>query len=216
MRRTLYTTLLSFPSIFPESTTTAGKKILALPEAQETSDLPCDTGSSVPTLESEFNSSITKVDFSLLHSDWNSKTGKWSPASYAIEARAREARVFLRNLGEETQKNGGKDVNIVLVTHGGFLHYFTQDWDGALGSVGTGWSNTEFRSYNFLDGEDASIKETRESRERRRGTEKELSQDEQRELRAAAEKEWGLAGFQTPSGSLTPAEKTVEEEQARL
>jgi len=212
MRRTLYTTILSFPTIFsPESKSTVskGKTVLALPEAQETSDLPCDTGSSVTALEAEFNKGGEKVDLSRVGEDWYSKIGKWSPASSAIEARARTARIFLKRLGEEALAAGQEDVQIVLVTHGGFLHYFTEDWDGALGSVGTGWSNTEFRSYNFVD--EDSIRETKESRERRRGTEKELSRDEQRELRDAAEREWGLAGFQTPDGERTPVEEEVEE-----
>lgn len=69
-------------------------------------------------------------------------------------------------------------------------------------TTGTGWANTEFRSYEFIDatGEDgnASVQETRESRERRRGTEKPLSADEQRELRASAEKGWSESGFQVP------------------
>jgi len=223
MRRTLYTTLLSFPSIFSsesESSDSKGKTVLALPEAQETSDLPCDTGSSVSVLETEFNKDGEKVDFSEVGEDWNSKVGKWSPASSAIEARARIARIFLKMLGDEAVAAGQEDVQIVLVTHGGFLHYLTEDWDGALGSVGTGWSNTEFRSYAFVDvdARNVSVRETKESRERRRGTEKELSKDEQRELRAAAEREWGLAGFQTPDGGTpngdggrTPVEWEVEE-----
>jgi broad specificity phosphatase PhoE len=53
------------------------------------------------------------------------KTGRWEPSSKAIEARAREARVWLRGLGREHK--GEEDVNVVVVTHGGFLHYFTED-----------------------------------------------------------------------------------------
>jgi hypothetical protein len=45
--------------------------------------------------------------------------------------------------------------------------------------------------------EGASLSETRESRERRRGTEKGLTADEQRELRASREREWKECGFQT-------------------
>jgi hypothetical protein len=32
---------------------------------------------------------------------------------------------------------------------GGFLHYITDDWDSKDKFPGTGWANTEFRSYTF-------------------------------------------------------------------
>lgn len=60
---------------------------------------------------------------------WNSKKGRWDANARAIETRAREARVWLRELGvrAEGEGDGVQDVNIVVVTHGGFLHYFTDD-----------------------------------------------------------------------------------------
>jgi len=141
-----------------------------------------------------------KVDFELVKEGWNSKTGRWSPASSAVEARARDARVWLRDLGLEASK-GGEDVNIVVVTHGGYLHYFTEDWDGHASFTGTGWANTEFRSYEFvnLEGgdENASLRETAGSRERRKGDEKPLTADEQRELKASAERQSVEEGFLT-------------------
>ncbi|KAJ5354987.1 uncharacterized protein N7496_012199 [Penicillium cataractarum] len=56
---------------------------------------------------------------------------------------------------------------IVVVSHGGFLHFLTDDWEDGS----TGWANTECRTYEFLpDGndselEDAMIQETVESRQ---------------------------------------------------
>lgn len=186
LRRTLYTCLLSFPHEAQRLT------ITALPELQETSGLPCDTGSEPGKLAAEFGN---KVDFSLVHKGWNNKEGRWSPASSAIEARAKDARVWLKKLGEEALAAGnGEDVNIVVVTHGGYLHYFTEDWIGHSTFTGTGWANTEFRSYEFVGNED-SLEETVASRERRRGTETPLSKDEQRELRATAERESIEKGF---------------------
>jgi hypothetical protein len=50
---------------------------------------------------------------------------------------------------------------------------------------------------SFKVGVGASLRETRESRERRRGTERGLTEDEQRELRASREREWTESGFQS-------------------
>ncbi|EHK98930.1 hypothetical protein M7I_5221 [Glarea lozoyensis 74030] len=105
LRRTLYTALLSFPDAVA-----AGKKVLALPELQETSGLPCDTGSEPAKLEEEFGGE-GKVDLRLVEEGWNSKSGRWEATASAIEKRAREARLFLRDLGK------GEDNHIVVVTH---------------------------------------------------------------------------------------------------
>ncbi|PQE17712.1 Histidine phosphatase superfamily clade-1 protein [Rutstroemia sp. NJR-2017a BVV2] len=227
LRRTLYTTLYSFPSVVSR-----GVKVVALPEIQETSDLPCDTGSDVGVLREEFDAGEFKgmVDLGLVKEGWNDKTGgRFEPSSGAIQARAREARVWLRGLGKDYEGEG--DVNVVVVTHGGFLHYFTEDvsqhtytyifipflhhssfsppqieliinpkqWEDSAKFSGTGWENTEFRSYRFVDekGDDAnaSVKETRESRERRNGSEKELTREEQENLRRVTEDSWGGGGL---------------------
>lgn len=54
-------------------------------------------------------------------------------------------------------------------------------------TVATGWANCEFRSYQFVDptgqDEDAALRETEESFQRRRGDIKAPTQTEQRELR---------------------------------
>ncbi|KAL2069493.1 hypothetical protein VTL71DRAFT_14172 [Oculimacula yallundae] len=196
LRRTLYTTLLSFPTVVSR-----GVKIIALPELQETSNLPCDTGSSVDALQAEFAEGeyAGTVDLSHVGTGWNSKQGKWSPAASHIENRARAARLFLRDLAERSlASNPEQDVNIVVVTHGGYLHYFTEDWNGAGKFVGTGWANTEVRSYGFVeeDREGAGLKETKESRFKRLGDEKDLGREEQRTLRDAMEREWSASGYQ--------------------
>ena len=66
---------------------------------------------------------------------------------------------------------------------------------------GTGWANTEYRTYRFPDprDENASLEETSKSRERRRGTEKPLSKTEQMELRQTTHKNWERDGFQVQS-----------------
>lgn len=134
IRRTIYTSLLSFQ----EEIRNKGFRVLAVPELQETSDSPCDTGSSPEDLAKEFASE--PVDFHLVHHGWNVKTGKWSPDPTAITERAKVARQWLRNRPEK---------EIVVVTHGGFLHYLTEDHHDKGKFPGTGWANTEFRSYHF-------------------------------------------------------------------
>ncbi|APA08669.1 hypothetical protein SS1G_02406 [Sclerotinia sclerotiorum 1980 UF-70] len=206
LRRTLYTALYSFPTFI-----TTGSKVIALPELQETSTLPCDTGSEPAALAEEFAGS---VDLELVSEGWNSKTGRWDANAPAIERRAREARVWLRDLGRESERQGVSDVNIVVVTHGGFLHYLSDDWENSTLFVGTGWSNTEFRSYNFRDAEytdsNASIEETRESRSRRKGSEKSLSVEEQRNLKLVAENGWQKDGFQQKKEDAEELAKGVE------
>ena len=112
LRRTVYTTLISFEPVLEK-----GVQIIALPEAQETSDVPCDTGSGPSVLHAEMSG--LPLDLSLVHDGWNNKVGKWAPTSEAIIARAKEARKWLKERPEK---------EIVLVTHGGYLHYFTEDW----------------------------------------------------------------------------------------
>ena len=89
--------------------------VIALPEIQETSDLPCDTGSDIEILKEEFKDK--PVDLSLVRKGWDSKQGRWAATTMAIEARAREARIWLRGREEE---------EVVVVTHGGFVHFLTE------------------------------------------------------------------------------------------
>lgn len=112
LRRTLYTALLSF---IPE--VERGIQVIALPELQEISDLPSDTGSDAEPLKLEMKGK--PVDLSLVHEGWNNKLGKWDPTEEAIEARVKEARQWLKSRPEK---------EIVVVTHGGLLHYLTEDW----------------------------------------------------------------------------------------
>ncbi|KAL8715850.1 MAG: hypothetical protein Q9220_000517 [cf. Caloplaca sp. 1 TL-2023] len=169
--------------------------LIALPEIQETSNLPCDTGSNVSILKEEFKDK--PVDLSLLTADWDSKQGKWAPERKAIEQRCREARKWLK---------ARQETAIVVVTHGGLLHYLTEDWTGAakfqeIALQGTGWENTEFRSFHFVDGDDenAAIEETGESRQRRGEGEKPLTKEEKTQFRETAAKDWEEQGYEAKS-----------------
>ncbi|KAI9750581.1 MAG: hypothetical protein M1835_001368, partial [Candelina submexicana] len=179
LRRTIYTALLAF-----ERDLDGEKKVVALPEAQETSDLPSDTGSPLGFLKGEMEGK--KVDLTLVKEGWDSKKGKWAPTAEAITARAKETRLWLRNREEN---------EIVLVSHGGFLHYLTEDWTGVSQFQGTGWENAEFRTYNFssVDDSNASLVETEESRSRRH--EKPLSKEEQTQLKETAHPALAESGF---------------------
>lgn len=123
MRRTLRTCLLSFaPAV------EAGKKVIALPEVQEVSTLPCDIGTDPAKLSEQFKSD--QVDFGLVKEGWNVKDADspWAPEVAKLDARAKAARVWLRELAGKAETEG--DVHIVVVSHGGFIHFFTEDWDG--------------------------------------------------------------------------------------
>jgi hypothetical protein len=70
----------------------------------------------------------------------------WSRCSHCHETDISASRVHLRDKA---------DIDFA----GGFLHYITDDWDSKDKFPGTGWANTEFRSYTF----DLSRYETRHS-----------------------------------------------------
>lgn len=60
LKRTINTALIAFEPVIKEK----GLKVIALPELQETSDLPCDTGSSPELLAKEYEGK--PVDLSLV------------------------------------------------------------------------------------------------------------------------------------------------------
>jgi len=180
LRRTLHTCINSFgtESLYP---------VTALDLLQEVSDAPCDTGSDPAKLKQEFGD---KVEVRGLQEGWYIKDGesKFEPTVEKLTARAREARRVLRDLAGDAEG----DAQIVAVSHGGFLHFLTDDWYGIPSGSATGWSNCEIRSYQFVDptgqDEDAAIQEIPESWRRRQGLQKPPTTTEQREMRAAVQK----------------------------
>ncbi|KAL2260206.1 hypothetical protein VTK26DRAFT_5868 [Humicola hyalothermophila] len=201
LRRTLLTALLSFA---PALARVEGGRVVAQPDLQEIASLPCDTGSAPAVLEREFGDGggegkgEGKVDLGLVREGWNDKVSAdspYEPEMHKLEARARRARRWLRELGRQWQREnpGRGDAHVVAVTHGGFLHFLTQDWDGMNPEAGTGWRNTEWRTYEFVDEEegddgDARLRETAGSWRKRRGSEAGLTETEQRELRSVVER----------------------------
>lgn len=119
---------------------------------------------------------------------WNRKSplSPWSPSPEKVEARAAVSRRFLQKLGQEYEERTGEEAHIAVVTHGGFLHFVTGDWVGFKKVKGTGWENTEWRSYVFgEEGKGEGLVETGESSKRRAGSEIPLTPDEEREFNAS-------------------------------
>ncbi|KAF2235033.1 phosphoglycerate mutase-like protein [Viridothelium virens] len=149
IRRTIQTALISF-----EPYLQSGKRqVLAIPRGQESSSQPSNTGHDPSTLKAEFGK---LVDFSLVQEDWNSKEGLWAPDWHTVELRARQLRLLLRAREEK---------EIVVISHGNFLHHVTGNIDEQGRQTGGDWKNAEYRTYIFdpPDHEDALIQETEES-----------------------------------------------------
>ncbi|KAF2760331.1 phosphoglycerate mutase-like protein [Pseudovirgaria hyperparasitica] len=208
IRRTLYTALHTFAPIIASR----GTPIIALPELQETSDLPCDTGSAPAALAAEF-AAHPSVDLSLVRDGWNLKHGgaMASPDAGSIILRARRAKAWLRQRPE---------AHIAVVTHGGYLHYFTDDWAGIDDfTAGTAWRNCDFRTYVFVrpEGVEQRIEETAESRARRGDAGKEvLGVEENRVRRSEVVVQWIRLGHITaPGDGVGKVEREILEDVLR-
>ena len=110
MRRAIQTCIHAF-----------GTPVVALDVLQETSDAPMDVGSSIDALREQFGDS---VDLSLVSPGWTDKTkdGEFSPDIDKVLVRAQKAREVLKELAAHG--------DVVAVSHGGFLHFLTDDWEG--------------------------------------------------------------------------------------
>lgn len=205
LRRALHTAYLTFKPTL-ESQKERSPRIIAFPDAQEISDDPCDVGSNLDTLQDAISENSWPVDLSLVKTGWNDKglDSRYSPQLKALRARARDTRIFLRNKIRELVRAGDADAQLVLVTHGCFLHFLTEDWDDAERANGTGWSNCETRSYIFEtsamsdDDTEASLVETIESRRRRGRLHALYSKERQAEMFGKAMDFWEASGLQRP------------------
>lgn len=116
MRRAIQTGLLSFarPELGP---------VIASDLVQETSDAPNDIGSDLGKLRDAVGNA---VDLSRVGEAWNDKsTGQFfEPTWEKLLYRTKEARKMLRELC------GHGDGHVVVIAHGGVLHYLTEDWQG--------------------------------------------------------------------------------------
>lgn len=60
------------------------------------------------------------MDLSYLPDDWNSKKGYWGSSEDLLNKRVSKVRQWLKARPEK---------NIVVITHGGLVHYLTDDWN---------------------------------------------------------------------------------------
>ncbi|KAF3352901.1 hypothetical protein VdG1_08587 [Verticillium dahliae VDG1] len=202
-------TLQSAYLVFQSALTSSSKchpEIIAIPDAQETSDDACDVGTNPSVLRRVVAESKLPVNLSLVKEGWNVKAlgTRYSPESNAIAARARDARIFTREKIRQLIEQGDTEPQIALVAHGGFLHYFTEDWEDSWLNPGTGWRNCEARSYVFKEDvmNDADVEvrltETMESRLARGKGSPMPSVEEQEVLFEQAMENWESQGLQRP------------------
>ncbi|KAH7195913.1 histidine phosphatase superfamily [Fusarium oxysporum] len=203
--RTLQSAYMVFQSAL-EGSSKCHPEIIAIPDAQETSDDPCDVGTDPSALRKVVTESNWPVDLSLVKDGWNVKAlgTRYSPESDSIAARAHDARIFMRQKIRQLIEQGDTDPQVALVTHGGFLHYFTDDWEDSWLNPGTGWKNCETRSYVFeqdlmkdIDVE-VRLTETMESRLRRGKGNPMPAKEEQAGLFEQAMESWESQGLQRP------------------
>ncbi|KAJ6120421.1 phosphoglycerate mutase-like protein [Penicillium sp. IBT 18751x] len=199
MRRAIHTALEAF---LPDYETKEGNKLVALPELQELSDMPCDVGSSLADLKAEMEAQGAPVDLSNLEENWTEKTGRLGITRERIFERAQYVRQWLMARPEK---------EIVVVSHGGFLHFLTEDWEEGCKGEGTGWVNTEFRTYEFesmANGHgqkchegpsEISLRETAESRRRRGKPDLAPTRAQQKILCEQVLDGWAKQGYPIPS-----------------
>ena len=141
LKRAVQTTLLGFSHVldkrnYPSDTNhgvDGGAKLIVDPDLQERSDLPCDTGSERSELERTFQG----VEFSILSGNWQAKEGTYSADDAAVEARAKKVRRRLLEIADELKNENKKD--IVVVTHGVFMKFLSED--SAIDLPKAGWKS---------------------------------------------------------------------------
>ncbi|XWW97006.1 hypothetical protein V2A60_004986 [Cordyceps javanica] len=178
LRRTLMTALTAFaPKLYPETPFV----IHAWPDVQEVSDLPCDSGSALATIQDEFGHEL--VNYDMVEDGWELKKGRYANTEAAVVARAQAARQWLKKQPQQ---------DIAVLSHGCFLHFLTDDWEGSDSAQGTGWGKTELRSFVFSpnDEDEAALVETSQSRGRRGSAAALPGQEQQKRLREDTIKTW--------------------------
>jgi broad specificity phosphatase PhoE len=120
LRRTLHTCLRGFGG-----RDGAPLPVIALDVLQEVSANQCDVGTAPDQLAAEFGDRVDlrRVDPGFVDKGPDSR---FEPTLEKLTARAREGRLALRDLAGDLDG----DDHIVAVSHGGFLHFLTDDYYG--------------------------------------------------------------------------------------
>lgn len=146
LRRTIYTAVHGLEPAIKDHKVT----MIASPLFQETGQAPCDTGLEPNQLAEEMKAKGIAINLDLIVPGWNDKKhgSAYANSSLPNSMRAKLARQFLRDLVRQMIQEGD-DSDIAVVSHGGFLHYLTEDWEDSLARDNVSWANTEFRSYQL-------------------------------------------------------------------
>lgn len=129
LKRALQTTLAGFSHIIaPDGIgnrhNDSSATVIIDPDLQERSDLPCDTGSDRGTLEQAF----PHLDFSKFDDEWFAKSGLYAADEASVILRAKVCREKLWNIAvslEQTPET--REMAVIVVTHGVFMKYLSQD-----------------------------------------------------------------------------------------
>ncbi|XXG97648.1 hypothetical protein Hte_003955 [Hypoxylon texense] len=170
MRRCIETALRGIAPLLDE-----GQGIVSLlPDLQEVNANPSGTGSPLSKLVEQYGENLEKET---VPEDWYAKgpDTKNAPDPDKVEVRAWRARHSIRRATRIAARQGHADARVVVVTHGEFAHWLTQDFAGVTNERASAWWPAEFRSYRFADlwhegeDDDAALVEvdTAESLERR-------------------------------------------------
>jgi broad specificity phosphatase PhoE len=133
MKRTIQTALAAFPSY------TKSKKIVLLPDLQESGIGNTNTGSSLEELVSRFGSTV--LDYYYVAPDWTNKEPGTRYDIRATEVRARATRLFIRAIAQYYRDT---NAHIVVLTHSFFISHLVRVSSGMLKNVE--WASFQFGS----------------------------------------------------------------------
>ncbi|KAI0884772.1 phosphoglycerate mutase-like protein [Annulohypoxylon maeteangense] len=191
-----------------------GTGITLNPQFQEVNATPSSTGTAVSGLLEQYpnaNLDVTRMD-----ENWYLKgpDTPFAPDVEKLETRALRARCFLLAIVRDLVNQEKQDARVVVVAHGEFAQWLTNDFVGTGYHRNSSWANGEVRSYQFekLDvgkGDEVPLVETQESLTRRGITEAiSLSDEQKAELKR-------IASIRVVSYASSYAESERREREAR-
>ena len=95
-------------------------RILAMPHLQETTENPCDTGSTLELLKKQYGEHVEFNEMFFTSNDWLMKSGTCFANDNILLSRRSE---FVRNVILQQT-----DDEIIVVTHGDFSHFLVNRW----------------------------------------------------------------------------------------